>query len=40
VGQDNLIIKELQIEGKKRMDVKEFIAGHKICVGEILGTKK
>jgi methionyl-tRNA formyltransferase len=37
---DNLIIKELQIEGKKRMDVKEFIAGHKICVGEILGTKK
>ena len=39
-AQDNLIIEELQIEGKKRMDVKEFIAGHKICVGEILGTKK
>jgi methionyl-tRNA formyltransferase len=40
VAQDNLIIEELQIEGKKRMDVKEFIAGHKICVGDILGTKK
>ena len=39
-GKGNIIIEELQIEGKKRMDVKEFITGHKICVGEILGTKK
>jgi len=39
-GKGNIIIEELQIEGKKRMDVKEFIAGHKICVGDILGTKK
>lgn len=38
-GQDSLIIEELQIEGKKRMEVEEFIAGHKICVGEALGKK-
>ena len=39
-AQDNLIIKELQIEGKRIMQAGEFIAGHKICVGDILGTKK
>jgi methionyl-tRNA formyltransferase len=39
-AQDNLIIKELQIEGKRIMQAGEFIAGHKIRVGEILGTKK
>jgi methionyl-tRNA formyltransferase len=31
---DNLMIQELQIEGKRRMTVEEFIAGHKISVGE------
>ncbi|MDD5431422.1 MAG: methionyl-tRNA formyltransferase [Candidatus Omnitrophica bacterium] len=35
-SKDSLIIKELQIEGKRRMKVEEFIAGHKICVGEML----
>jgi methionyl-tRNA formyltransferase len=35
-GKDNLIIEELQIEGKRRMRVEEFIAGHKIYVGEAL----
>jgi len=39
-GKGNLIIKELQIEGKRRMSVREFIAGHKISVGEMLGDKK
>lgn len=29
-----LVIKELQIEGKRRMKAEEFISGHKICVGE------
>lgn len=33
-GKDNLIIEELQIEGKRKMTAKEFIAGHKICAGE------
>ena len=35
-GGNGLMIKELQIESKKRMRVEEFIAGHKICVGEVL----
>lgn len=38
-GKDNLIIEELQIEGKRRMKVEEFIAGHKVCRGEILDKK-
>lgn len=36
-GRDNLVIEELQIESKRRMKVLEFIAGHKIRIGEILG---
>jgi len=35
----NLIIEELQIENKRRMKVAEFISGHKIQAGEILGKK-
>ncbi|MBU1727003.1 MAG: methionyl-tRNA formyltransferase [Candidatus Omnitrophica bacterium] len=36
-GKDILVIKELQPEGKRRMTVAEFIAGHKIKCGEKLG---
>jgi methionyl-tRNA formyltransferase len=36
----NLIIEELQIEGKRKMTAGEFIAGHKISVGERFGNKK
>jgi methionyl-tRNA formyltransferase len=39
-GKGNIIIEELQIEGKRRMRVEEFIAGHKILPGEILRAKK
>lgn len=35
----SLLIEELQIEGKKRMKAEEFLAGHKVSVGEILGKK-
>ncbi len=35
-GNGSLIIEELQMEGKKKMKVEEFIAGHKISKGEIL----
>lgn len=35
-GKGSLLIEELQIEGKKRMEAGEFIAGHKIKPGEIL----
>lgn len=38
-GKGNLIIEELQIEGKRVMKVEEFIAGHKISVGETLGKE-
>lgn len=36
-AKDSLIIQELQIEGKRKMKVVEFIAGHRVCVGENLG---
>lgn len=36
-GDRNLIIEEIQIEGKRRMKTEEFIAGHKINVGDKLG---
>jgi methionyl-tRNA formyltransferase len=39
-GEENLIIEELQIEGRRRMSAEEFIAGHDISVGEALGIKK
>jgi len=39
-GKDSLEILELQLEGKRRMKVAEFISGHKILPREILGTKK
>jgi len=35
-GKDCLKINELQIEGKRKMNIEEFIAGHKIKVGEKL----
>ena len=38
-GKDNLLIEELQIEGKRKMQVSEFISGHKILKGEIIGKK-
>ena len=38
-GKDYLIIEELQIEGKRMMRAEEFIAGHRIQAGEILGRK-
>jgi len=36
-GDGNLMINELQIEGKKAMRTTEFIAGHNIMAGEMLG---
>jgi methionyl-tRNA formyltransferase len=38
-GKDILIIKELQLEGKRRMSAEEFIAGHKISIGDSFGKK-
>jgi len=39
-GRDDLVVEELQIEGKKRMGVEEFISGHKISSGERFEVKK
>ncbi|MBL7081723.1 MAG: methionyl-tRNA formyltransferase [Candidatus Omnitrophica bacterium] len=39
-GDGNLLIEELQIEGKKRISASAFISGYQISVGEILGEKK
>ena len=39
-ARDCLSVEELQLEGKRRMTAGEFIAGHKISVGEMLGERK
>lgn len=36
-AKDNILIEELQIEGKRRMKAEEFIVGHKPLMAEILG---
>lgn len=37
-GQHSLRILELQLEGKKRLGVKEFLNGHRLTPGEVLGA--
>ena len=34
-GNDSFLIKEVQLEGKRRMSVREFLAGHPINVGTV-----
>jgi len=36
-GKGTLLIKELQLEGKKRMEAEEFLLGYKVVVGDRLG---
>ncbi|MFH1440427.1 MAG: methionyl-tRNA formyltransferase [Candidatus Omnitrophota bacterium] len=38
-GKDKILIKELQLEGKRKMQTEEFISGQKIAPGTILGAK-
>ncbi|MDD5595130.1 MAG: methionyl-tRNA formyltransferase [Candidatus Omnitrophica bacterium] len=38
-GKGDLLIEELQPEGKRRMQVQEFLSGHEISLGEIFGKK-
>jgi methionyl-tRNA formyltransferase len=40
VGKGAVIIKQMQIEGKRKMTAAEFIAGHKVNIGEIFLSKK
>jgi methionyl-tRNA formyltransferase len=37
-GQDALNLLEVQLAGKRRMGIKEFLAGHSLKLGERLGT--
>jgi len=39
-GTDAILIKELQVEGRRRMSAENFLTGHKLRVGEILGEKR
>jgi len=34
-GKDSFIIKEVQLEGKKRMNIRDFLSGHPIPIGTI-----
>ncbi|UOD35004.1 methionyl-tRNA formyltransferase [Deferribacteraceae bacterium V6Fe1] len=36
-GKDSLKLQEIQLEGKKRMDVKSFLSGYKLEKGTVLG---
>ena len=36
-GQDLLVLKQIQLEGKKRMDVAAFLLGYKVEAGTVLG---
>ena len=36
-GQDLLVLKQIQLEGKKRMDVAAFLLGYKVEAGNVLG---
>jgi len=38
-GKGGLLIEELQPEGKRRMQVQEFLSGHEISLGETFGKK-
>jgi len=35
-GKDSYLLREVQLEGKKRMSVRDFLSGHPILVGEAL----
>ena len=39
-GEGKLVIQALQVAGRRRMMVREFLAGHDLRVGEILGSGK
>ena len=36
-GKDLLVLKQIQLEGKKRMDVAAFLLGYKVETGTFLG---
>lgn len=39
-GQGQILVQELQLQGSKRMEVKEFLKGKKLIPGTVLGSQK
>ena len=39
-GEGQLTLKSIQLEGKKRMEVKDFLLGYKVETGETLGISE
>lgn len=35
-GKDSFLIKEVQLEGKRRMGVRDFLSGHPVSIGKVL----
>jgi methionyl-tRNA formyltransferase len=35
-GKDSYLLKEVQLEGKRRMSIRDFLSGHAVSVGEVL----
>jgi methionyl-tRNA formyltransferase len=35
-GKDSYLLKEVQLEGKRRMSVRDFLSGHAVSVGTVL----
>jgi methionyl-tRNA formyltransferase len=35
-GKDSYLLKEVQLEGKRRMSTRDFLSGHRFSVGEVL----
>jgi methionyl-tRNA formyltransferase len=38
-GRGHIILKEIQLEGKKRLSVREFLPGHRVDAGMLLGSE-
>jgi methionyl-tRNA formyltransferase len=34
-GKDSYLIKEVQLEGRKRMTIRDFLSGHPVSVGTV-----
>jgi methionyl-tRNA formyltransferase len=39
-GKGHIVLKEIQLEGKKRLPVREFLLGQRVDAGTILGSKR
>jgi methionyl-tRNA formyltransferase len=35
-GKDSFLIKEVQLEGKRRMNIRDFLSGHPVSIGRVL----